>query len=130
MSNEERENEIEYLNNVIKTLYESLSKEFTDLQRSPYPKHKLDGYEDALWDFKIIAKEKFDIDLPKVEKQTGDNMICNCRHTHKEHLPTSSINYTGGRCTKCTCKNFIYSGTDKLNPPTISEVEGHKNNQP
>lgn len=94
---------------IIEDLYELLSKEFSVLQNSLYPKHKIDGYEDALWDFKIIAKDHFSIELPIVQKGSVKNecMLCICGHEHREHLATTSINYTAGRCTKCTCKNFL-----------------------
>lgn len=56
--------------NVVAMLYGLLVKEFSALQNTSYPKHKLNGYEDALWDFKIIAKDDFATELQTVKQNT------------------------------------------------------------
>lgn len=99
---------------IIEELYDLLSKEFLSLQNTSYPIHKLAGYEDALWDLKVVAEKKFQIDLPKVEKHNADNDACICGHIRKEHLASGSINWTNGRCTKCTCKNFSMNTQKQL----------------
>lgn len=38
------------------------------------------------------------------------NGRCRCGHLHSEHHPTSSHNYSAGRCTvgECRCAHFIH----------------------
>lgn len=40
-------------------------------------------------------------------KHLSDNESCKCGHKRTEHSVAYSINYTGGICAKCKCKNFL-----------------------
>ncbi|MBA7535888.1 hypothetical protein ES705_28147 [subsurface metagenome] len=40
-------------------------------------------------------------------KTKSDNQICTCGHKFKDHTVAHSINFTGGMCTKCKCRNFL-----------------------
>lgn len=100
---------METICSAITKLYDELSNEFNKLQSTGYNIQKIAGYEDALWDFKIIAKDTWSMLLPTIEniRKKNETQLCECGHMHKDHLPTSSINYTAGRCTMCKCKNFL-----------------------
>lgn len=41
-------------------------------------------------------------------EQAINNMICRCGHRHADHTKSYCINYTGGFCKICDCKNFLY----------------------
>ena len=53
-------------NDAIKKLYEDLSNELKTLAKLEYSEPFLNGYEAALWDFKIIAKDTFQIELDEI----------------------------------------------------------------
>ena len=58
---------------------------------------------------------------PRLKRQReADAMVCRCGHRHDQHAPSSSINYTAGRCLvsmvrdasshsskKCGCRGFV-----------------------
>lgn len=44
------------------------------------------------------------------KRALGDRMRCRCGHLHKNHLPSHSINYTAGMCSKkCNCMGFVHN---------------------
>lgn len=48
---------------------------------------------------------------PEAIKEKNEwNGRCKCGHLHSQHNPTTSINYTAGRCAVagCNCRNFIH----------------------
>jgi hypothetical protein len=67
-----------------------------------------------------------------------DKQLCICGHEHRQHHPTSSVNYTAGHCRVegCRCKNFLSSpnnpqpklvdcpvckNTGKIAPPKMTQ---------
>ncbi len=50
-------------------------------------------------------------DMGFTAKEDNSEDLCVCGHTRKEHAPSRSVNYTGGRCLAnmplCSCKHFM-----------------------
>jgi len=53
------------------------------------------------------------------------NPLCKCGHRHDDHGPTMSVNYTGGKCSCCECRNFLMAKDQPRDMGHYTVMENH-----
>lgn len=52
-----------------------------------------------------------------MSKKQEWNGNCICGHSHSDHGPSGSINYSAGRCSRCNCLHFIHNRESSTSAP-------------